>query len=616
VRVLPRVVRLVAALAWLRWRALVNALAGRRRGSGGRVAAWLGLVATVVLGLLATGIATALAVGAWLVGRALAAGDGAGPALVGLRVAGAFFIVLLALFTVLAAGRSAIGDWTRLLLLPIGRRELHAVELIGGLGEPWLLVTVPSLLLLASALAARGGAAMLLAGLGGALLYLTLGALATLLVLLVQLLLRDRRRAEVVMLVAMMAMMTLGWLPGAFLQRGHERKAERRSEEKARQSAPRERGAPRPATAAREASERAAPAPAATEPRAVAREPAGRRAAASDPAAQRRSTRLQRWLQPLPSEAYAQVLAHAAGGRPGRAAIPLAILAAEATLLYALSALAWRRLVDSPAVGSRRSRTLALPRLASPSSLAGHPATAIARVQVAITLRSVQGRIAVVSPTVVAAAFSLTADFGRAFGGFTSLLGGTAVLALGPLSVMVYQAVLLNQFGIDGPGFSLQTLSPLSDRDLVRGRAVAGAALALLALLPALVVTTLLHPATPWLLLPAAVLGGAAAYLLVAPAALWISMLFPKAADLSKLGNQGKPHGAAVLAGLFLVTTTLGCVQALGALGYLIGGAAGVLLAETLLATAAALLAWPLLHLVARSLPARRDALLLALRAN
>ena len=610
-----RLARLFAALTWLRWRALVNALAGKRRTGGGRVSAWLGLVLSVVLGLVATGIATALAVGAWLAGRALIAGDGAGPALVGLRVISAIFLVLLALFTVLSAGRSAITDWTRLKLLPIARRELHALELIGSLGEPWLLVTVPSLLLLAIALAARGAAAGLVAAAAGVLLYLTLAALATLLALLVQLLLRDRRRAEVVMFVGMIALMTLGWLPGVLMMnRDYDHKAGAR----ARETAASERGERRQPADPRTASGRSTTTPQASPaPGAAASEPvAPQRTAARRGAAKRGAAQIERWLQPVPSEAYARALSHAAAGRTVRAALPLGILAAEAALLYALSAIVWRRLVDSPALGSRRNRKLALPRLASPSTLPGHPATAIARAQVATTLRSVQGRIAVISPTVIAAAFSLTADFGKAFGGFTALLGGTAMLALGPLSVMVYQAVLLNQFGIDGAGFSLQTLSPLSDRDLVLGRALAGVTLALCALLPALLATTLLHPSTPLLLWPATVLGAIAAYLLVAPVALWLSMLFPKAADLSKLGNKGKPHGAAALAGILLVAIALGFVQALGALGFVIGGAAGALLAEALLAIAAALLAWPLFLLVAQTLPARRDALLLALRAE
>src|SRR6185503_10442342 len=100
--------------------------------------------------------------------------------------AGAFFIVLLVVFTVIAAGRSSLSDWVRLLLLPIHRRELHAVELLGGMAEPWLLVVVPSLLVLALTLAARGPAAFLAVAAGGGLLYLTLGALAVLLSLLVQ----------------------------------------------------------------------------------------------------------------------------------------------------------------------------------------------------------------------------------------------------------------------------------------------------------------------------------------------------------------------------------------------------------------------------------------------
>ena len=216
----PRLPRLLAAWSWLRWRALVNALSGRRRSGAGKVSAWVGLAATVVLGLVAAGGATALSVGAWLAGRALAAGHLDGPALTGIRVTAAILTLLLVVFAVLAGGRSATSDWTRLLLLPIARRELHALELLAGLGEPWLLVAAPPLLVLTLAISTRGPAALPVAAVGGALLFLVLGSLTTLLSLLVQLLLRNRRRAELVVLVGLLVMMTMGWLPALMLQIG------------------------------------------------------------------------------------------------------------------------------------------------------------------------------------------------------------------------------------------------------------------------------------------------------------------------------------------------------------------------------------------------------------
>ncbi|HET9766572.1 MAG TPA: hypothetical protein VFS60_06980 [Thermoanaerobaculia bacterium] len=601
-----RILQLLAAWSWLRWRALINALTGKRRSGGRKISAWLGLVLTIVLGLVGLGWAVGLSIGAWFAGRSIAAGDAGGPGMIGIRVGVGILSLLLAIFAVLSGGRSATHDWTRLLLLPIARRELHALELLAGLLDPWLLVMVPPLLVMAIALAPRGGTAAVVAAVGGALLFVVLGALATLLSLLVQLLLRDRRRAEVVVLVALLFTMTLGWAPGLFMRI-------ERPDQRARREAAAPQQPSRPAQPSAPPQPSASPASPSAD--SALAEPRSRRHRHRD---DRHSVMGGRWFQPLPSEVYARSLFLAAGGSPARAALPLATLAFEAVLFYSISALAWRRLVESPAVGSRRRRGLALPRLAAPSSPAGHPAVAVARAQVATTLRTVQGRVALVSPLLIAAATSLTHGFraGGPFAAIAPLFGATAALALGPLSVMVYQNALLNQFGVDGAGFSLQVLSPLSERALVAGRALGGGALMLLALMPAMAVAALLHPGTPLLLWPATLLGGTAAYLLFAPAALWLSLLFPKAADLSKLGSKGKPHGAAALCGVLAVALALGLVQGLGAVGFLVGGAPGALLAETLLVAAAFVVAWPLLTLVAAALPARRDALLLALRAD
>jgi hypothetical protein len=274
----------------------------------------------------------------------------------------------------------------------------------------------------------------------------------------------------------------------------------------------------------------------------------------------------------------------------------------------------WRRLVELPALGSRRRGALALPQLASPASLAGRPAVAIARAQAATVLRSVQGRLAVVMPLLLVVTLSLTAGRHGGIPGFLQpLFGAAAVLAIGPLAVLVWQAALLNQFGIDGAGFSLQVLSPLSDRELVAGRVLAGAVLTAMALGPALLAGLVLRPATPWPLWLATPLAALAAYLMFVPAALWLSLLLPKASDLSKLGNKGKPHGLAAFVGVLVVMVALGCVQGVGIVGLLAGGAWGALLAQAVLSVAAGLIAWPLLIGVAQALPGRRDALLLAL---
>jgi hypothetical protein len=234
---------------------------------------------------------------------------------------------------------------------------------------------------------------------------------------------------------------------------------------------------------------------------------------------------------------------------------------------------------------------------------------------VATALRSVLGRIAVATPVIMVFVASGVSDArGGPFAAIAPLLGSTAVLAIGPLSLLVFHPVLLNQFGIDGGGVARQVLAPLSERSVVMGKVLGGAALVGVALLPAFVAAALLNPTTPPLLWPAAVLGAGAACLLVVPAGLWLSILFPKPVDLSRLGSKSKPHAVATVGGLAIVLVALGGVQLSAAFGLLAAGPAGALLAETLLFVLAAAIAAPLLVLAERSLGARRDALLLALR--
>jgi hypothetical protein len=554
--------RLLAAWSWLRWRTLANTVAGRRRG-GRRVAAWLGLLANVALAVIVGALGLALAGAAWLAGRSLPGAGTDGPAPTGIRIAAAAVTVVIVVCSLLAGGRRT-GSLARLLLLPVSRAWLHALEVLAALGDPWMLVAAPALLALVMALGLgpAGPGAGLLAAVGGGLFYLLLATLDTLLAIVVQLLFRNRRRAEMVALVGFLAMMAVSVVPQVLM--GRDLAAE-------------------------------------TKGRPARRQPSAR-LEASGP-----------WLRAIPSEAYAGVLVAAAEREPARAALPLAVLAGETALLLALSAALWRRLLASPALGSRRRAGVSLPRLAKPGSLAGHPALAVARAQVATAMRTVAGRVATATPVLMVVVFSV-AMRGGPFETFASLMGSTAVLSVGSLSILVFQAVLLNQFGADGAGLSLLVLSPLGDRALVAGKVLGGAALTAIGLVPALVAAALLQPAIPLLLWPATVLAAAAGYLLFAPAALWLSLLFPKAADLSQLGSKGKPHAAAALLGILSLGVSLLFVQTVAVLGRLVAGVPGMLVAEALLTVAAAAVALPLLASVAAALPGRRDAVLLAVR--
>jgi hypothetical protein len=123
-----------------------------------------------------------------------------------------------------------------------------------------------------------------------------------------------------------------------------------------------------------------------------------------------------------------------------------------------------------------------------------------------------------------------------AFGSFA------AILALIPLA--------MNQFAIDRAGFTRQMLSPVSLRELLAGKAVGNAMIALGPALFCFVVPGLVFPGGApalWFTLPLSV---ASTYVLFAPAAAAWSAIFPKQVDLNSIGNSGNAHQVAGLLGL------------------------------------------------------------------
>src|SRR5205823_537321 len=120
------------------------------------------------------------------------------------------------------------GNAVRLLLLPIPRLALYTAHVTGALAEPWVLLTVPPLVTIPIGLAAGGRLAT--AGLallaGTAFLLITIG-LTSLVSSAIQLLLRDRRRSDFVMLFLVVALPMLGLAPSIITaQRASERLAD------------------------------------------------------------------------------------------------------------------------------------------------------------------------------------------------------------------------------------------------------------------------------------------------------------------------------------------------------------------------------------------------------
>lgn len=318
------------------------------------------------------------------------------------------------------------------------------------------------------------------------------------------------------------------------------------------------------------------------------------------------------WAEALPTSLYVRALRAGAAGETRDAAASTAGLAASCAVLLALAGAASRRLLDDPGTsGGRRGRStrrrneLRIPGMAPAAS-------ALAWTQFRGLTRTVRGRIAVFFTPLTAALFG--ALFGR--------MGeaGTAVPAAGPLLFLAtaffahlgLQPILANLYATDRAGLSLLWLSPLSDREVVAGK-TAGCgiayALALALSLVAIAITRPTGPPAAWL---AVALLAAAAWLVLAPTAATLAALFPRTADLARLGTAGNPNQLAA------VLLSLGTLAAIGLpAGIAIGASvlsgtawSGAAVGGAYLAVAAAIHR-PLLNLAAGALGKRRENLVL-----
>jgi hypothetical protein len=559
--------RLLAAFVWLHWRQQVNALNGRRRGVGAKLGAWVQVAVRALLALALLGLTVACSAGLAAAGVALAAGEqGADVAVLALRLGLGFLGGLTVLLAALRAGLTGTGGLERLLLLPLSRRGLHRLASVSFLADPWLLALFPGLLVLAGMLAGRGVVAVALALAAGLFFLLAVGAVSSAVARAVCLLFRNRRRAEAVLAGALLVLMLGSMAPGVFL--------------------------------ARRGAAGGAPAP-------VRGEPAPQVAEA---------VRSFPWLlQAVPSEAYTRTVVRAAGGEPAAALPSLAALALVAAAAWTLSRRIWERLAGSPATGGRRGRA----RLPGWRGAAGAGAVpwAVAGTLARISLRTVQGKIAMIAPTVAALALSVMGEAGAGpFAGW--MQGPTVLIGITFVALTVNQNVLLNQFGADRGGLTLELLSPMTPRQLLLGRALGGAVLTAMAFAPALLAAVLTGAVPSPAVLAAPLLGLAGAYALYFPIAAWLSLLFPKPADLGKLSQEGKPQPAAILLGLLGLVVVLAVAGGIGLAGAAAAGPAGAVVAEALFAAVALLLFPALLAWTAAGLELRREAVYLAVRGS
>ena len=258
----------------------------------------------------------------------------------------------------------------------------------------------------------------------------------------------------------------------------------------------------------------------------------------------------------LPSELYGHSVASSLRGEGTDAALRTMGVGFFALLLYLFSSLLHRRALEGVASGgSRRGQgTLKLPRMTFPFSGAG--TGALARVAISTTLSTVRGKLAVYFTFFIVGLLYVTV-----WRGALQLKLDEVALPLGPgllligilLTQLSLQPVMANMFAVDGAGLTLTTLAPLSDRELVLGKQAGCMGLSAISWGLCLLAAVLIAPSgdlAAWL---AALLTGIASALVSLPVCSAISAIFPKTADLTKMGKAGNPHATAGIVS-FLVT--------------------------------------------------------------
>jgi hypothetical protein len=179
-------------------------------------------------------------------------------------------------------------------------------------------------------------------------------------------------------------------------------------------------------------------------------------------------------------------------------------------------------------------------------------------------------------------------------------------------ALMSLEGTLLNQFAMDRAGLTLEFLSPISDREMILGKAAAGALLVGSRAVPGMMVAALVAPGGSiflWISLPFAAL---ALFALMAPVGAILSALLPRPVDPGKLTKQNQPHFVASLVGMFGSLLALGPIAALAAGAvFLLESPALALLFIVLWTGVVLLISRSLLRVAERSLSRRRENLAL-----
>jgi hypothetical protein len=496
--------RIFRAFLWMRWRVLVNSL--ERTGArdtlerfsiaidklGPIIALVLLIPSSIALFVLGITAGFGTATGSWTVPMEL------------IRYFLLLGLVMTVVGPIILPTRDG-GNVVRLLLLPIPRVALYMAQVSGALADPWIALMVPVLVGVPIGLAVglKFVAALLALVAGAAYLVFVLG-LTSLASSILHLLLRNRRRGDLVMLILVLVLPLLGILPQFLIQ--SDRKDGRRLTRAERNALP-----PSPVELA-----------------------------------------IVRLAPYVPSESYRGAVLDARQS-PVSAVLPIAALGTMAFAIATAGYVAFRRVLDMPAsMGARTAGAFGglwdrvIPGL-SPA------ASAVAFTQLRLALRTPRGRATIGSPLLMPL---VLAGLAYKRGGtlpipFLSTASGLPLATFGCFaSVLALVPLSMNQFAIDKAGFTRQMLSPLSIHDLLLGKAVGNA---LVAAIPGvfcfLLPWVILGGGNPslWLAMPLALIS---AYVLLAPVAAALSAVFPKIVDLNSIGTNGNAHQAAGLLGM------------------------------------------------------------------
>ena len=506
--------RVLKAFAWMRWRVLMNSL--ERSGARDMVERFsiaieqLGpIMAALVMIPSAILLAGAGAYGGW----SLAQGNPRPLPFEALR----FLLLAACGLAIVGPLMLPAGDRTnvvRLLLLPISRRVLYAAQAATTLTDPWVLLLVPAVAAVPLGLLFGGAwGAAIVATVGGIILVLVVVGLSLLASSLIHVIVRNRRRGELLMLIFILVLPLIGIFPmiwaGGDRQTRGGRRAQRDRETRAWVAA------------------------------------------------------VERRVLPLvPSEMYVRSTRAAAGGRMGETLRQAGALTAAAALLHASGFFVFGRMLDSPGSSTRRKATRARARASKiPGVASGTSAVAVNQIRLA--LRTPRGRSILLSPLVVFVMFSALMWRGGAgveFG-FVFLENGISLAIFGSfVSLLAILPFAMNQFAVDRAGLTLAFLSPLDDRELLHGKAIGNAVVAGVPALFCVAAAALIFRGASVAVWLSLLLGLMATYSLMAPVAAVLSAVFPRSVDLNSIGNGSNAHGAAGFLG-FLSSLAAGAVS-------------------------------------------------------